>query len=79
MSEEVGIWHDGVSVYIRTVNENKFEVEFTESAMDWLTDPRMAVVSEDLHLPIGEMNQQYLVKKLNEFVGTYMEKHQNDR
>jgi hypothetical protein len=75
MTEEAGIWHDGVAVYIRTVKENKFEVEFTESAMDWLTDPRMALVSENLYLPIGEMNQQYLVTKLNEFVGAYVEKH----
>lgn len=79
MTEEVGITHDGVACYVRTVNENKFEVEFTKDSMEWLTDPRMAVIANDWHMPVGEMNQKWLVEKLNIFINTYMEKNQNER
>ena len=77
MSEEVGIFNDGVACYVRTVNENKFEVEFTKDSMELLTDPRMAVIANDWQMPVGEMNQMWLVEKLNVFINTYMEKSQN--
>ena len=75
MNEDVGITHDGAAVYVRTINENKFEVEFTDEAMEWLTDPRIAIIANDWKMPVGEMNQKGLVEKLNVFINTYMERN----
>jgi hypothetical protein len=68
--EECAIRGDfrGVSCYVRTYKDgSKFEIETTGAIRDWLADPRLGVENNET-LPIGEINKQYLYKKLGEFI-----------
>ena len=58
----------GVSCYVRTWKDgSKFEVEFTDQTRNWLTDARLANENGET-VPCGELNKQYLYKKLGEFI-----------
>jgi hypothetical protein len=60
--------HMGIGCLVRTWKDgSKFEIETTGAIRDWLEDPRLGVENNET-LPIGELNKQYLYKKLSEFI-----------
>ena len=60
--------HMGIGCWVRTWKDgSKFEVEFSDASYDWLTDPRLGRENGEI-TPCGELNKQYLYKKLGEFI-----------
>jgi hypothetical protein len=60
--------HMGIGCLVRTWKDgSKLEIEFTDASYDWLTDPRLGRENGEI-TPCGELNKQYLYKKLGEFI-----------